>query len=60
MERYVTRRSDIALGDVHDTWELVMVVDHEGDETEDIIAVLQTEPQIDKYCRDNGISAIKV
>lgn len=56
MEAYIVRRSDIALSDVSDTWELARIQDEDGEKTEDILAVFQTEYQIDKYCVDNCIT----
>lgn len=53
---YLKRPSDISLGDVTDTWELVRTIDEFGDEEEDVLAVFQTESQIDKHCIDNSIT----
>lgn len=55
---FLKRPSDISLGDVTDTWELVRTVDEFGDEQEDVLAVFQTESQIDKHCSDNSINPV--
>lgn len=56
---YEYRQSDIQLGDVSDTWELVRTKDDSGDECEDVLAVFQTEHQVAKYCSVDGIKPVK-
>jgi hypothetical protein len=55
LSQFEKRPSEICLGDVCDTWELVRILNADGEPEEQILAVFQTESQIDHYISTNGI-----
>lgn len=55
LSRYEKQPSDICLGDVCDTWALVRTMNANGEPEQDILAVFQTESQIDYYITTCGI-----